>query len=144
MDVEQPLVARSRRFALALCAVLALSGCGQSEETAKSQRAGTTVAVAKQPVVSQDVDKLAQVVQLPVRPAAAVWQVHSPGVNNPRTPGPTDYVVVAVLQYSPADAELVAANAAHGEAPIRARIEAADWFPAEVKALASDGAEGRA
>src|SRR3954468_8987853 len=62
--------------------------------------------VAYAAAVSENIDELARFLQLPVRPAAAFWQYGRMGSNDPPDlPGPSDFSLVAVLSYAPADAD---------------------------------------
>lgn len=85
--------------------------------------------------VSESIDDLARFVQLPVRPAAVVWQSGVMGKNeHPEIPGPSDLFLIAALNYPPADADRLVA--AQRGTPTNSDVDAAPWFPAALGALA--------
>lgn len=133
-----------RWFAVAALAVLA--GC---ESHTKAPAPPPTASVASSLTAATtsdvDIDRLGRRVNLPVRPEAVVWQERRLGTNSrPEVPGPTDYALTAVLLYSPADAESIAASAGKLAAPSASPVTFQDWYPAALKVLAKPGPEGRA
>jgi len=89
-----------------------------------------------------DIDALSQKITLPVRPAAAAWQERQLNNTKGGVAAPTDYLIVAVLQYGPAQAEQVAAAAAQrGSAP--SETEYLPWFPAELGPLIKQNEDGK-
>ena len=87
-------------------------------------------------VISKDIDELAKNINLPVRPAEAVWQKKTLGNAESRVPGPTDYLLVAVLKYDDADIEKVTGQST--EKTVKSVGEIQDWFPEDLKSLAQD------
>lgn len=87
-------------------------------------------------VISKDIDELAENINLPVRPAEAVWQKKTLGNPESRVPGPTDYLLVAVLKYDDADIEKVTGQST--EKAVKGVGEIQDWFPEDLKSRAQD------
>jgi hypothetical protein len=101
----------------------------------------SSISPAPAAAVSENIDELARFVQLPVRPAAASWQYRRMGSNDhPDVPGPSDFFLVAVLRYAPADADRLVA--AHSTSPASTDTALADWFPPDLRALAHSNADG--
>ena len=94
------------------------------------------------PTPSQSVEELARFVNLPLRPASVVWQRKVMGGNHVSDiPGPTDWMLTAVLLYNAEDADKVAAAASKIELGVPDQLEAQTWFPAELLQLAAPDAE---
>jgi len=94
-----------------VCSLLALAACADPVE------------------VHTDVAKLAEVIQLPVRPTSATWSVAPRGKTGFGI-GPTDHQLTAVLELSDADAETLAGTLerrSYGPA-----VEQQPWHPSEV------------
>jgi hypothetical protein len=123
--------------------VLFVANCQPRAESANDNRGNVKMSATPESAAtpSQNLDELARVVNLPLRPQTAVWQRKRLGGNQVSDiPGPSDWNLTAVLRYSDEDAEKVAAAAAKHEtaAPDEAEIE--EWFPAELRKLAEDSA----
>lgn len=85
-----------------------------------------------------DIEALAKTINLPVRPQEAKWQSKTMGTNaTPSVPGPSDYVLTAVLKYSDSDVQelIKKLNAVPTDKKL-ANAEVEEWFPEEVKKAA--------
>lgn len=87
--------------------------------------------------ISRDIDELAKNINLPVRPSEAVWKKKALGNPESRVPGPTDYLLVAVLKYDDAGIETLKAKIGQNET-VKGIAEIQDWFPEDLKNLARD------
>lgn len=86
---------------------------------------------------SADIERLAQQIALPVRPAAVLWRQEVLGKQNSSVPGPTDHRLVALLKYEEKDA-LALIEKVRGESKGMnvGNVDVEPWFPEEVKRLA--------
>ncbi len=80
-----------------------------------------------------DISELKKHISLPFEPQSAVWQISSPTKNESGVPGPTDWQLHAILQFSEADAEKIVAAATKRQNPDSDAVFWEDWFPAELK-----------
>lgn len=88
-------------------------------------------------VINSDIDELAKNINLPVRPIEAVWTKKTLGNPESRVPGPTDYLLVAVLKYDDAGIETLKAKIVQSDT-VKGVAEIQGWFPADLKNLARD------
>ncbi len=86
--------------------------------------------------ISKDIDELAKNINLPVRPAEAVWKKKTLGNPESTIPGPSDYLLVAVLKYDEAEIEKIIEQTK--EKPVKGVVQTEDWFPEDLKNLAQD------
>lgn len=86
---------------------------------------------------STDIDALARLITLPVRPVEATWRQEILGKHETSVPGPTDYRLTAVLKFDATDVPklIEKSGKSPGEAS-RGSIEIEPWFPEEVKGVA--------
>ena len=113
-----------RACGIALLTLAALGGCGR--ETPPSSQHSMT---------STDLNALGQLIHLPVPPRAATFEKVTLGRGGAF--GPTDWELIAVLEYEPETLKQLALQPVQQE-PEAALTFSADemrpWFPAEVKA----------
>lgn len=119
------------------------TACGLLLASCKPQ-AGTAATPVSAPVTSSapstDIAGLSQLVTLPVPPLAATWQSTRVGDDNF---GPSDLQLLAVLRFSPQNADKVVALARKREAPRKGELEVQPWFPVALKQNAKRGAQGQ-
>lgn len=97
--------------------------------------------------VSTDVDELARLVNLPHKPVSATWQRRASGADAgaSRVPGPTDWSLTALLEFSEEDAARVVAVATARRPAATREVKAQDWFPEAVKKhVTGDALKGEA
>ena len=81
-----------------------------------------------------DVGQLAEAVKLAVKPDEAVWYPQKLGSTDTRLPGPTDYLLIAVLKFTDAEKRQKFEAGLKADPAGRAgSVEAEQWFPAELK-----------
>lgn len=84
----------------------------------------------------EDIEKLSTLITLPAPPVEAKWTQYNLGVANSDVPGPTDYVVLAVLRYDVTTAAEIAAQLNAQPTSREWYVDAnfvRPWFPDEVK-----------
>lgn len=94
--------------------------------------AGFPVQAQDAKIMGNDVERLAKLIHLPARPNSVRWMLTPLGEPGPI--GPTDYSLVALLDYDDATCEMIAHDS-HGEpamVPSLSPEEVADWLPAEL------------
>jgi hypothetical protein len=90
---------------------------------------------AASPMISQDVAALGKLIQLSPLPITVVWQHKQLGSNRvPDVPGPSDWSLTAVLQYSDEDTAKIIAKAAKIESPEPTEVPWQEWFPSNLRA----------
>jgi len=127
----------TRHLSNRCCLWLLLGACNGDAPAPNRTRAAPPVAQ-----VSQDVAVLEKLVNLQKRPASVVFRHEQRGAQADSVPGPTDSSLTAVLRYSPEEADALCAEASTA-VPEEVQLPAADWFPPELKALATPAANGR-
>lgn len=120
------MVSRAAWVAVEACLV-ALLACTASAPGEMSMTDAGRVAP-----VETDVDKLSKLVRLPVRPKAAQWRRATLGSGGPL--GPTDWTLVALLDFEPEDADAIVSVARQRPTPAAVTIGDRSWLPPEVSA----------
>lgn len=113
-------IARLRMSAKILLCLIALSVAGFPAQAQDAK------------VMGNDVERLAKLIHLPARPKSVRWMLAPLGEPGPI--GPTDYSLVALLDYDDATCEMITRDS-HGEpamAPSLSPEEVADWLPVEL------------
>jgi hypothetical protein len=84
--------------------------------------------------VSTDVDGLAAIIRMPIRPVSVVWRRQVLGSAGSQVPGPTDWELEALLTFDQNDAERLADEARHSEKPRDiGSIDGIEWLPSEAR-----------
>ena len=131
-------MSRSAVFAIAILAIaLDFGSCRSSSSTGEHETGPYS-----RTRVSTDIDKLAQYVSLPARPASATWETLA--MSDPQLPGPTDWYLMALLRYSKADLDSIARGAQpSNESAVLTTSEIRAWFPASLKSAFTPTGGGR-
>lgn len=90
-----------------------------------------------------DADRLGKIISLPYQPQNAVWKLEKMGTASDEIPGPNDYEIDAVLEFSKADADKIQAAAGKQSKQAEDGIFWQDWFPASLSAQARTGKTGK-
>lgn len=110
---------------------------GQPVGDLKNRTGSINSSMDKDAEISDDIEVLAQNINLPFRPAEAKWQAKTMGNLNSSVPGPTDYELTAVLKYTDADAQMLIKRLE--EIPVDKKIgsiKVKEWFPEDVRSAA--------
>jgi hypothetical protein len=123
-------------FAVLLGCIIA--GCN-AEDAANNTSANQTQAVNNntEVVPQDDIEELGRLVKLEFTPEDVTWREQNREAKSPEntanTAKPTEKkAIVAVLKFSPEDAEKITIQAEQHQSPAAAEIDAEDWFPAEL------------
>lgn len=117
-----------------VCGSLVLAACGVSD-----QRAAGSMAQTSDPKegTSGDIERLSQLIALPVRPAEVIWRQEALGKQNSTVPGPTDHRLVAVLKYDEKDARALVEKVGGGSKETSVgNVDVEPWFPEAVRKFA--------
>jgi hypothetical protein len=126
-----------RQLSNLCCLCLLLGACNGDAPIVNRTRAAPPVAQ-----MSQDVAALEKLINLQKKPSSVLFRREQRSTQPNSVPGPTDSSLTAVLRYSPEEADALCAEAATA-APEELQLPAAEWFPPELKALATPAANGR-
>ena len=80
-----------------------------------------------------NIDELAQKINLPATPEKAVWLITPMGNPDNRVPGPTDYELTAVMQFSEAETEKLESILTKNNKSKAGNVKIPEWFPADLK-----------
>lgn len=121
-------------FAL-LATIIFLSSCGSSEEINGNISASDTAQNAAQAnLVKDDIGELGKIINLPFEPLEVVWQessLNNAGAGN-RVSAPNEKRLIAVLQFTPEEANRLIAQAEKYAQANPSVIDAESWFPVEL------------
>ena len=125
-----------------------LVACGSAKDEPRTERKGASptnreeekmTAPENTLVLQTNIDALAAVINLPVRPTAAAWLEIPLGNPDNRAPGPTDYRLDAFLTYSAEEAARVLEQVG-GESNGRNKtLPTEAWWPTQVLEQATEG-----
>ena len=127
------------RLAIGLFGIIFLFNSCARNETANSNSIGSNAnqiaGSANVSVPRDDVEELGKIIKLPIAPEEATYNENSLNDKNsePRvSPAPNEKKIVAVLRFSPENANQIAASAEKHKSPAPADVEAENWFPPEL------------
>lgn len=133
---------QTKSLILAALFVFLLTNCGNLIKTdnVSNTNLRSNSETNKTMEVSNDIEKLGNVINFPVKPEKVVWQAVVRGGES-TIPGPSDYELRAILTFSKADADKITKKASEKETPRDIpTIPMYKFIPAELKdKLKKDG-----
>ncbi len=139
---EMPLSKHKLIFVF-LSAILMLNACS-GNETANVNSAAPKINLNKTAIVPLDnVEELGKVVRLPYAPEEVTFYEFDLNADaNSRLSVPNARRLVAVLQFSAENANLLAADVSQNSAPAPLDVDAENWFPPELVAKSQETGDG--
>jgi len=139
---DEMKIAPSKYIYVFLISVFFLSGCGANENKNISRQSNATetgdlnAEGVNANLPKDDVVELSKIIKLPFTPEEVVYKEINPNTDKSAKtlPATDEKKLVAVLKFSTQDANQIVAQAEKYKLPIRAEIDAENWFPAELVA----------
>lgn len=121
-------------FTVSAFLLCACPGGENSNQSANNANRGNAAGNSNNNSASDDVEELGRIIKLPFTPEEATWRETNPNTQNTsnRIPAPNEKKLIAVLKFSPADAQALIAQAEKHGAPKVEKLNVETWFPAEL------------
>lgn len=141
-----------RIFSIKLLPILffmlfSIGGCNENgSENINSAEANNLSAPVKNVnanLAKDNIEELGKIINLPVQPEEATWREENfdePG-GDQNSPSPKGKKLIAVLEFSAADAQKITEQTGQTKPPIASDVDAESWFPPELIAKSQESGD---